>query len=555
MNNLSFQDIRAEGEFRRRADASLMRLEEREYEPEAIFKEGGYSWPGDWEGRTMLAWTLLGQATGRKPRHLEEAMILLPSRLNEKGYFGPVYPFGTVDEQQLSGNSWFLRAICEYYLWTGEPRTLDQIRQVVEHLLLPASGHYAEYPTLPEQRIFNGFAVGELQEGKVGNWHLSTDIGCAFIMLDGATQAYRIAPRPELKALIDEMVGKFASIDLIGLSFQTHATLSALRGLLRHYETTGERKLLDLATRSFDLYLERGMTENYANYNWFGRPTWTEPCAVVDSYMVAVDLWRHLGHAAYLNAAHHIYYNGLGYGQRPNGGFGCDNCSGAEGKLLAPKEGLFEAYWCCTMRGGEGLSRAIENCYMLNRQEVTLPFFENSAVKLPLERGRLELTQTTQYPYNGYTRLEVMANASLEDEIALRLFLPSWVDVASALLRMNGQRTDFSAENGFIVFRGKLPAGTVLEFEFEIGLRIEKLIGFESKEKERAFTYRHGPLILGIDKMQHPVRIEPSEHVEPLGNGRYRLPLSTGLLAPINDMLDLAWEEALHNQRQVLFES
>ena len=37
------------------------------------------------------------------------------------------------------------------------------------------------------------------------------------------------------------------------------------------------------------------MTATYENYNWFGnghKETWTEPCAVVDSLILALELYR-----------------------------------------------------------------------------------------------------------------------------------------------------------------------------------------------------------------------------------------------------------------------
>lgn len=41
------------------------------------------------------------------------------------------------------------------------------------------------------------------------------------------------------------------------------------------------------------------MTENYENFNWFQRPEWTETCAVVDSYQLTLDLWKHTSETKY----------------------------------------------------------------------------------------------------------------------------------------------------------------------------------------------------------------------------------------------------------------
>ncbi|MFD2330443.1 beta-L-arabinofuranosidase domain-containing protein [Cohnella sp. GCM10020058] len=552
LNTIPWRDLETSGELRRRASLSFDRMETEPYEPDTVFKSPDYEWPGDWEGRTILALVLLAQATHREPTHLTEIMERLPDYLNANGYFGPVHEPGTVDEQQLSGNSWFLRAMVEHYRWNKDDFSLSIVEQMIEHLLLPASGQYREYPVLPEQRVFAGDAIGELQQERVGAWRLSTDIGCAFIMLDGATQAYQIVPRPELGELIDEMIAKFKTVDLAGLSFQTHATLSALRGVLRHYETTCEESLLRKAEEVFALYVQEGMTESYANYNWFGRPDWTESCAVVDSFIVAVSLWKHTGKAAYLDTAHHIYYNGMGYGQRPNGGFGCDVCAGANGEhMLEPKSPeLFEAFWCCTMRGGEGLARAVEYSYFVNEDQITVPFYGENRGRFIIKNGQLVIRQHADYPYEGLVRLEII-ESTVAGPISLRLFVPSWTEASSIGLRIDGEARSVAVRDGFVTLTGKLEAGTVVELTFGIVLRRENAFGGRSVHD--AFSYRHGVLLLGIDNVEAPIAIDGDTDIVALGRGEYAMTASGAKLTPVNDLIDKPNDEAVRNRKQVLF--
>src|SRR5690606_15790318 len=121
-------------------------------------------------------------------------------------------------------------------------------------------------------------------------WHLSSDVGCAFIMLDGVTHAYEITRDERLLELIWTMINKFEELDLIANNCQTHATLSATRGIMRFYELTKNSGILNKVIQVFNLYIDKGMTLNYANLNWFGKNSWTEPCAVVDSYILAFKL-------------------------------------------------------------------------------------------------------------------------------------------------------------------------------------------------------------------------------------------------------------------------
>ncbi len=366
---IPFQEITMEDELLKRSMKNYDRLESDIYQPLNIFSDNhptiSLDWPGDFEGRTILALVLQAQATHREPVYLEEIMRQVPLRFNEKGYFGAIQG-DTINEQQLSGHGWLLRGLCEYYIWKKDEKVKKYILDIIQNLALPTLGHHKDYPILPEERNANVGEMSGTTQNVINNWLLSSDIGCDFIFLDGVVQAYSLFPTPELKSLIDEMTARFLQVDLVGIKAQTHSTLTGLRALMRYDEITGDQHLLNEVIKRYRIYREQGITENYENFNWFCRPEWTEPCAIIDSYILAVQLWQKTGDPAYLEDAHHIYYNAICHTQRDNGGFGCDNCTGPVDLQLKVK--AYEAYWCCTMRGGEGLARAIQNNLLYKRQ-------------------------------------------------------------------------------------------------------------------------------------------------------------------------------------------
>ncbi len=352
-----YESATVKGELGARCALLSARLEAPIYRPDVIFGIESAGWPGDWEGRTILALTCLCEVNKREPSYLDEIVSLLPPHLNEKGYLGPVRP--KLDEQQLSGHSWLLRGLCEYYNYRKKDFVLGIIDGIVRGLFFQAIGKYETYPTSVSDR--GGDMSGSISN-ETENWYISTDTGCAYIPLDGLTHAYGVltefAPDKErdekLAGLIDVMTGLFLKIPFVKLKVQTHATLTACRGILRRYEQTGDKDLLDSVKRVFGIYTEHGMTPTYANKNWFDRSEWTEPCAVIDSYIVASKLYAYTEEPEYATLSQLILYNGVYRGQRQNGGFGCDTCA-VDGTL---SQHCPEAYWCCTMRGGEGLAAA-----------------------------------------------------------------------------------------------------------------------------------------------------------------------------------------------------
>ena len=113
-----FENVTVGGELGDRLSRNFDRMETELYQPEQVYwteQESG-GWPGDKEGRTILALVLDGRASHREPKYLGELIRLLPEHLNAKGYLGSIHE-GEVDEQQLSGHGWLLRGLCEYYAW------------------------------------------------------------------------------------------------------------------------------------------------------------------------------------------------------------------------------------------------------------------------------------------------------------------------------------------------------------------------------------------------------------------------------------------------------
>ena len=96
------------------------------------------------------------------------------------------------------------------------------------------------------------------------------------------------------------------------------------------------------------------MTLTYENFNWFGRPdTWTEPCAVVDSLILAIELYKITGETQYKKYARRIWFNGLQFCLRGNGGAGPNACVTEEQPFL--RVSMYDAVQCCTMRYADGL--------------------------------------------------------------------------------------------------------------------------------------------------------------------------------------------------------
>ena len=349
---------RTELNFHRLADSAYYQIGE-------VFSPADYQWYGDKEGRALLAFVCHYKASGKIIPCMEEMLRDMPSRLNADGYFGPVFDGITIHEQQLSGHSWLLRGLCEHHEVFGDSFSYDTVCRITKNLYLPIIDRIAAYPLTRAQKNKGGVSGSSI--GDMDGWILSSDTGCAFMSIDGLAHAYRVTKNPDIKKLLDEMIAVYLSIDKATLKAQTHCTLTSARGMMTTYAETGDAKYLEGAVSILELYANGGgMTETYQNLNWWGRPdSWTEPCAIVDSLILALDVYKATGKKEYRTLAARIYHNGLSTSQRSNGGAGTDKLviKGVLDTLSMAKH--YEAYFCCTMRLAEGLLYAKNNADLL----------------------------------------------------------------------------------------------------------------------------------------------------------------------------------------------
>ncbi|MBE6667508.1 MAG: hypothetical protein E7607_04265 [Ruminococcaceae bacterium] len=469
-------NITSRGELGYRLTQSSSRLESKHYLPTKIWTADKACWPGDWEGRTILGLVSLWGATKKEPSYLEEILDILPSRLNELGYMGEIYPDAQISEQQLAGNSWLLRGLIEYTYLTKSNRLLPMIEGLVRNLYLPIADAVADYPVGEYEK--DGSYSGTIIAAR-GRWLMSSDVGCAFISMDGISAAYELLGWEELLSLFDSMVEKFKTVDFYGTRYQTHATLSALRGIMRMYRITQKEAYLELVKSIYALYLEKGTTENHSNTTRFRIPKWTEPCGIVDSYMLAVELYRATNENEYLETAQKIYLNAISHVQLPNGGMGLENCVGHNDQELLSflknqKGHITEAYWCCTMRGADGLAYVSNNqCIKTDNTYSFIHLFDCCVTD-----GNTKISIKTDYPYDGRALVCVEGNI----DISLKLFIPDCM----SNVRVNGALASF-IDNWL-----SLNADGAAEFliEFDIPLIIKKTADGLSK-------LYHGLLLLG----------------------------------------------------------
>ena len=319
---------------------------------------------------------------------------------------------------------------------------------------------------------------------------------------------------------------------------QTHASLSATRGIMRLYQETGKKEYLDFACRFFALYCQEGMTENYANFNWFRRPTWTETCAIVDSYMLAMELFKQLKESNYLAYANKILYNALGHAQRSNGGFGCDVCAVVDGEneLLYVQEKHYEASWCCTMRGAEGLSYAVCNAFLPGEHTGIFTNYLSGEY----EFADLKFTVDTEFPYEGHIKVKF---DRCPENCRIQCYIPEHTDVEKIKVWLNDESHPVQIEDNMLIIT--VSGQCVLALELPLHIYVADSLHASSKK-----TCWYGVLQLGCDA-KDDFTLDDLNKWE-YNENRY-FNFQNHVLYPINQSIYLTREEMLKRRIKILF--
>ena len=279
------------GDLNKQIDLCAKRMGLSDYSADNIFQPKSYEWYGDWEGRTLLAMQCLYNYLGVEPKYYKEINDAIPMHINWYGYFGPVVDKDNINEQQFAGNSWYLRYLCSAYENNKNENILSTIHKLTNNLYIKHKTEISNYIYNSKMINDKDFATGHLS-GKVGNWNLSSDVGCIFISLDGLSHSYQITKDKNTEDLIDSLVDIFSTIGTTNNNMQTHAFLSGIRGLVRYYESTKKPKVLNLAKEYFDYYLKSSINFVYENFGVINKYCGSEGCAVIDSAMLCIQFFN-----------------------------------------------------------------------------------------------------------------------------------------------------------------------------------------------------------------------------------------------------------------------
>lgn len=377
--------------------------------------------------------------------------------------FGP----GENQKHVPSGHPIIEMALCKLYKVTGEQRYLDMARYFVEETGRGTDGH-------------------KLSE-------------------------YSQDHKPILQQ--DEMAGHAVRA---GYLYSGVADVASLTGDTAYFHAL-TRLWDNLAGRK--LYITGGMGsraqgEGFGpDYELPNHTAYCETCAAISNVYWNYRMFLATGDAKYMDVLERALYNGVISGVSLSGDkFFYDNPLESQGEH--DRQRWFGCA-CCPGNITRFMASVSGYTYATQASDIYFNLYIQGSADLQTESGRVALTQTTDYPWNGTVTIKV--DPEQESTFALRLRIPGWLQqhpVASDLytytdapasytLKVNGTRVKATVSDGYATISRQWKAGDIVELDLPMNVR--RIKAHDKVTANRGMlALERGPVVYCLEGQDQP---------------------------------------------------
>jgi DUF1680 family protein len=337
---------------------------------------------------------------------------------------------------------------------------------------------------------------------------------------------YRQAHKPVTEQ--DEAVGHVVRANYM---YAAMADIAAL---------TGDRGYLDAVDRIWDNVVSKKLSvtgglgatrsgEGYGKNYELPNDPYNETCAAIANVYWNQRMFLLHGDSKYIDVLERTLYNGLISGLSLEGNtFFYPNTLRCDGHTPFNQGSVERAPWfncsCCPSNLSRFIPSVGSYIYAQKNSDVYINLFVNSRTGLPVGKDRLEISQTSRYPWEGLIRIDIHNARPVEANIRIRV--PGWTmnrpvpsDLFTCLnppatrpaILVNGEPEDYITEMGYAVLAGRWRAGD--RIELKLPMEVRQVIAHDSVEAKRGLTaFEYGPIVYcaeGIDHDGHVLEISP----------------------------------------------
>jgi uncharacterized protein len=191
--------------------------------------------------------------------------------------------------------------------------------------------------------------------------------------------------------------------------------------------------------------------------------------------------WTHK--AEYMDYYERALYNHILASQDPD--------TGMKAYFVSTQPGHFivycshdDSFWCCTGTGMENPARYTQQIYYSKNDELYVNLFIRSEIELE----KIKLRQETRFPENPTSKL--IFEETNNECLTIHIRVPYWIS-GELSVKVNGQHTYSSSENGYLTITGNWNSGDVIDLSLPMELHT-----YVSKNDSGKVSFMYGPIAL-----------------------------------------------------------
>ena len=350
-----------------------------------------------------------------------------------------------------------------------------------------------------------------------------------------------------------------------------HAVMELLHvtGATDYYLETGDDDVWKASRRLHDDFLKKvyvtgavGSTNRRSMRESVGKAfeltndaAYAETCASISNVFWQWRLFLATGQGRYIDMLERALYNGVQAGVARNG-YEYFYVNPHEYRVVDPagtvtlqEDGTNtfqrgpetrQEVWpcsCCPPNVQRLLASLDQYIYAAKDDELWVNLFVDSELQHEADNGRsFTLDQTTNYPWEGQTRIEMNTRSPVE--LTLHLRIPAWCD--DFCVELNGQKSDASRDDsGYLTLDRTWADGDSLLLMMSMPVRLVASHPKNIANYEKAAMMR-GPLVYCLEQVDHPgVDIFSVEWPR---DGEWRAEHKADLLGGVSVIEGHAWE-------------
>ncbi len=284
------------------------------------------------------------------------------------------------------------------------------------------------------------------------------------------------------------------------------------------------------------------------NYELPNLNAYSETCAAIGDVYWNHRLHNLTGNSEYFDVIERTMYNGLISGISLDGKqFFYPNALESDGVYKNNRGSCTRQSWfdcsCCPTNLIRFIPSIPGLIYSKSNDVLYVNLYASNHAKVALDKTELEITQQTNYPWDGKVALTVTPKK--ESEFTIKFRVPGWAKnevlpgdlysyknsaSAKVTLTIDGKPFEFKEDKGYISITRKWKKGEIIKLDFPMEVR-EVVTNAKVEGNIGKVALEYGPIVYAIEEIDNPKNFDK---ITINANGKFKVIKENNLLEGVN---------------------